>query len=108
MFGQQVDKREPKAMNLPNIKKPCTNCPFRKDTTKGWLSSDRMKQYLSSGSFTCHKTEAPRLQCAGHMIIKGINNDFVRLASNLGIDPQLRGHSLIFKTESECIKHHEN
>lgn len=91
--------------SLPNCKKPCKDCPFRLDCTPGWLGADRMTEILNSKSFTCHKTNKT-LQCAGHMIIKGKQNDFVKLAKRLNIPLELTGHKLIFKTETELIKHH--
>lgn len=90
--------------NLPNCKKPCKNCPFRKDTLKGWLGSDRMESILNQGSFVCHKNND--LQCAGHMIIKKEENDFFRQARQFGIDLGLKGQDLIFEHEEDCINHH--
>lgn len=90
--------------NLPNVKKPCKNCPFRKDTLRGWLGSERMTEILESQSFVCHKKI--ELQCAGHMIINGQKNDFVRLAGRLGIKLDLSGKELVFDSANECIKHH--
>lgn len=94
-------------MNLPNCKKPCADCPFRKDSLKGWLGRGRMEEILSSDSFTCHKTNK-ELQCAGHLIIKKDENSFYRLAGRMGYDLKLKGHSLIFDSEQECIDHHSN
>lgn len=91
-------------MRLPNVKKPCKDCPFRKDTLKGWLGAERMTEILQCDSFVCHKKTD--LQCAGHMLIKGDENAFVRLANTLGIELQLTGKELVFETTEECIKHH--
>lgn len=96
-------------MNLPNMPSPCGNCPFRKDCTKGWLGRERMEEILAADSFTCHKTTDAqnRLQCAGHMLIKGNANAFVELAQRLRIDLKLIGRELVFDTEQECIDHHQ-
>ena len=94
-------------MKLPNVKKPCGNCPFRKDSMKGWLGRDRMTQITSDTSFTCHKTTSPRLQCAGHMLLLGDNNDFVALAKAQNIKLQLTGRELVFDTIEDCIEHHD-
>jgi hypothetical protein len=72
---------------------------------KGWLGKDRMSDILQQGSFTCHKTNKG-LQCAGHMIIKGEQNDFVRLANGMGINLDLSGQELIFQNEAYLIAHH--
>ena len=42
--------------NLPYMKSPCADCPFRKDSLKGWLGADRMEEILGQESFVCHKT----------------------------------------------------
>lgn len=91
-------------MRLPNVKKPCKDCPFRKDSPRGWLGEDRMIEILQSDSFVCHKRT--ELQCAGHMFIKGQDNQFVRLASALRIDTRLTGRKLVFDTQKECVEHH--
>lgn len=90
-------------INLPNVKKPCSNCPFRKDSLKGWLGS-RMEDYVSAQSFVCHKKTT--LQCAGHMLLNGTDNGFVRLANRLGLEIQLSGRELVFDTRDDCIAHH--
>lgn len=93
-------------MKLPNVRKPCRDCPFRKDCLKGWLGASRMHQILSEPSFVCHKNTA--LQCAGHMLMKGIENAFVKLAGQLQLKTGLRGKHLVFENESDCVDHHRN
>lgn len=89
---------------LPHIKKPCKDCPFRKDTLQGWLGEERMTQILSADSFVCHKNTDR--QCAGHMLIKGQDNAYVRLASRLRIPLGLAGREQVFETTEACIEHH--
>lgn len=91
-------------MLLPNVKKPCKHCPFRKDSLKGWLGEERMAGILNSDSFVCHKKTD--LQCAGHMLINGDSNSFVRLANRLGIELKLSGAGLVFDSQQDCIEHH--
>lgn len=93
-----------KTIKLPNMNKPCKDCPFKKDCLEGWLGSDRMKEILSSRSFVCHKKKA--LQCAGHMILKGEENEFYQMAKLMGIDLGLSGRESIFDSKEECIAHH--
>lgn len=90
---------------LPNVKRPCKDCPFRLDTLKGWLGKARMAGILNAKVFTCHKRT--KLQCAGHMLIKGHGNDFVRLANQLDIPLELSGKELVFESEQACIEHHD-
>lgn len=66
---------------LPYMKAPCRDCPFRKDTLKGWLGVDRMIELLAADSFVCHKKTS--MQCAGHMLMNGQKNAFVNLATRL-------------------------
>ncbi len=92
-------------IKLPNMKRPCGNCPFKKDTLRGWLGAERMKEILTSTTFVCHKDHAK--QCAGHMLIKGDGNAFVALANQLSICTGIGGRDLVFDTEEDCINHHE-
>ena len=89
---------------LPHIKKPCKDCPFRKNTLKGWLGGQRMTDILKQGSFVCHKKKD--MQCAGHMLLKGDDNDFVQLANRLGIALDLTGREEVFDSQQDCIDHH--
>lgn len=93
---------------LPYVQKPCKDCPFRKDSMKGWLGEERIAGIINDTSFTCHKTQDPkRLQCAGHMLLREHRNDFVRMAIALRIDLNLQGRELVFDNEQDCIKHHK-
>lgn len=90
--------------SLPNVKSPCKDCPFRKDSMKGWLGKDRMESILNSGAFTCHKKR--HLQCAGFMLVKGGESDFIQLAERLNMPLELSGEELVFDSKEECIEHH--
>lgn len=91
--------------NLPYCKSPCKDCPFRKDSTSGWLGKDRIIDILNETSFVCHKNNA--LQCAGHMTIKGQDNEFNRKAKEMfGEKPPIKNQEKIFSSENELIEHH--
>lgn len=90
---------------IPCIKHPCKDCPFRKDTLKGWLGEARIAEILEQDTFVCHK--ATTRQCAGHMLLKGSDNAFVRVAEAYKIDLGLTGRELIFDNEQDCINHHK-
>lgn len=92
-------------MTLPHQRKPCANCPFRTDCLKGWLGEDRMIGILEAESFICHKKN--NLQCAGHMLLNGQHNGFVRLTTRLHIDLKLTGKELVFDSKEACIAHHK-
>jgi len=93
-------------VKLPHIKTPCRDCPFRKDAVKGWLGEARIAEILAADSFVCHKRTD--MQCAGHMLINGEDNAFVRLAASFGITLDLSGNEKVFRSKSMCIEHHKN
>lgn len=46
---------------LLNLKKTCKDCPFRRDSSRGWLGKDRAIGISTplvngTGTFSCHKT----------------------------------------------------
>lgn len=90
---------------LPNMSKPCPNCPFRVDSLEGWLGKERMEEIIQQDSFVCHANI--NQQCAGHMLLLKEDNAFYRLAKGLGIRLDLRGGELVFDNINDCIKHHE-
>lgn len=94
------------ASSFPHMPAPCSDCPFRKDSLKGWLGSQRMADILAAGSFVCHKHN--ELQCAGHMIIKGEDNLFIKAAQILDVNLNLKGQRLVFKLQDDCIWHHSH
>lgn len=91
-------------MKVPYQKAPCAHCPFRKDSLKGWLGKERMTGILNQGSFVCHKRND--LQCAGHMVIRKNNNDFVAYAESIELDLPISNTELLFDNEEDCINHH--
>lgn len=91
-------------MKIPCVKKPCKDCPFRKDSMRSWLGKERMTEILDAGNFVCHKNT--KLQCAGHMLIKKEESEFVQLANHLNQDLGLKGAELVFETKQACIEHH--
>lgn len=93
-------------MDLLNCKKPCSNCPFRKDSLQGWLGEKKMTEILNDDSFVCHKNN--KLQCAGFMLIKEKESIFFRMAKALKHNLILSGKELIFENKKDCINHHKN
>lgn len=106
-MSDRINNKKPKSFY---VKKPCKDCPFRKDSMKGWLGKDRVTEFLDTDSFICHKTTGGELtdrrQCAGHMLMKGQSNGFVRIANQLGERLNLTGGDLVFDSEQDCIDHH--
>lgn len=93
------------------MKSPCADCPFKKTSTKHWLGRSRMTEIIESDSFVCHKTTSKKLidrkQCAGHMILTGNHNIFVRIETISKRSMGLTGRELIFNTIDECLDHHD-
>ncbi len=89
---------------LPHITSPCGQCPFRKDSLAGWLSNGRMESILKQDSFVCHKRNDK--QCAGFMLVQGVQSTYVQIAGRMGLDLNLQGHDLVFDSKSACIEHH--
>lgn len=90
--------------DIPYQKAPCSNCPFRKDSLKGWLGKERMTDICSTDSFACHKRND--LQCAGHMALLGQASAFVRIMNALGFTPEIRNTHQVFDDIQDCIDHH--
>jgi len=102
---EQFGSIHPKLVDVAAYyKKPCKDCPFKKDTLKGWLGKNRMTEILAISYFVCHKNT--HLQCAGHMLINDNKNDFVELANRMGINLNLTGSALVFESKQACIEHH--
>lgn len=93
-------------MKLPYIKRPCKDCPMRKDSLEGWLGEERMKEIMESDTFVCHKQTD--MQCAGHMLMRGDKNIFVATAKAMNIPLDLKGKELCFDSKESCVKHHKN
>ncbi|GAB4042646.1 DUF6283 family protein [Spirosoma litoris] len=101
------------------MKKPCNNCPFRKDSLEGWLGEYRARQIAQSATsdnnFYCHKTlirdDEGDTQiginsqiCAGSVLLhqkEGRPNCYYRF-----IDKEYSGSELIFDSANDFIEHH--
>ena len=87
-----------------DLRKACSNCPFKKDSLNGWLGEARAREIVHSitaqqGTFSCHKTteyddetgdnrETDSSQhCAGAMIFLEYlekPNQLMRISERLG------------------------
>jgi hypothetical protein len=107
---------------LYSLKKPCSDCPFRKNVTP-YLSYERAEEISSGivdgdGSFSCHKTSTLNRKtntgkdvqhCAGAMIIMekiGKPNQGMRIMERIGLYDrnQLEMDSPVFNNFEEFIK----
>jgi hypothetical protein len=81
-------------VSLRRQKRPCAECPFRKDVEPGQFpaeryaalrgtcrSDDTVQAPLGSAMFACHKSpEGGEFACAGWLAVEGLNHLTVRLA----------------------------
>ena len=88
------------------MSKPCSECPFRKNCTPGWLGAERVAGILDSENFTCHKTED--LQCAGHILVSPDRNMANReWLAFTGKPLPVRGRDLVFESGEAMKEHHD-
>lgn len=92
--------REPR-VQLPHRRRPCVECPWRRDVAAGKFTSERFDALadtsggpgceapLSAPMFACHKTrEGSEQACAGWLAVAGGDHIGVRLAVIQGrVDP---------------------
>ena len=113
-------------LNL-NLKRPCNECPFRKDTMFGWLGKRKATEIIDCiagsdhGSFSCHKTNdftesgvketETTEHCAGALILLhklGSPNMAMRLGY---LARKFNGKNLldqdqVFDRSEDFIRHH--
>lgn len=103
------------------VLKPCKNCPFRKDSLKGWLERERALEIsnavlIENKTFQCHKTIGLKhaSHCAGTLIlykhgkIKYHTNSLIQIAERLGMyEPSKLDESIeCFHTQEDFVNHH--
>lgn len=82
---------------LLHPRRPCAECPWRRDTPTGQFSADRYaalantsgapgaEAFLDAPMFACHKTaEGQEQACAGWLAVAGVHHLGVRLAVATG------------------------
>jgi hypothetical protein len=107
-----------------DLKRPCSNCPFRKDTGRNFaLGADRLDEIMASSAFQCHKTvdydhfddpekrsgDRPQ-QCAGLMALLDAEdqpNQIMQVASRLGcLDTSQLNHSEAYASFADAYAAH--
>lgn len=105
-----------------NLKKPCSECPFRRKSPAGWLGPWDPRELLfviGRSMFPCHRTvkpednyneDAPHLEsCAGMAIFLNNKVERSRDESNQLHQDMLRGSkhaASVFRTSTEFMQHH--
>ncbi|MET7363224.1 DUF6283 family protein [Streptomyces sp. NPDC005562] len=89
----------------PHQKRPCADCPWRRDVEPGQFTADRydalrntsrqpqavetVEDVVGQPMFACHKTiEGKEAACAGWLAVAGRENLAVRLAVAIGNLPE--------------------
>lgn len=107
---------------------PCSDCPFRKDSTEGWLGRARATEIVEAvleqdQTFSCHKTNSwcdetgdtietkDSQLCAGAAAMnhhQGNPNFIFRLAAMVRRDTgkELKNTDIVFRHKKEFIEHH--
>ena len=103
------------------VLKPCKNCPFRKDSLKGWLGRERALEIsnavlIENKTFQCHETIGlkHKSHCAGALIlykygkIAPHTNSLIQIAERLGMyEPSKLDESIeCFHTQEDFVNHH--
>lgn len=107
-----------------DLKRPCANCPFRKECGKSFrLGTERLEEIFEAVSFQCHKTvdyeheddpirkqgNKPQ-QCAGLMSLLSRAdkpNQIMQVAERLGyFDPSRLEHDAVYASLEDAIKDH--
>lgn len=84
--------------DFPRQKRPCVNCPFRRDVKSGEFPATRYEELrstcrnasttqapLGAPMFACHKSPAgAEFACAGWLAVEGLNHLGVRVAVAVG------------------------
>lgn len=115
------------------LKRPCKNCPFRKDCLPGWLGKERAQGIadavvLGDGPFPCHETvnynawsdeseytyQGREQFCAGAIALEEKENQGGNLLIRLGRMTgafnysQLLDKELVFDSVRQFVKHHNS
>lgn len=105
------------------LKRPCADCPFRKDTGHLFgLREERIREIVEAAAFQCHKTlgvddegeHTPGThpqQCAGLMALlhrENRPNQIMQVATRLGaFDPAQLDLDLAYETIAAAIEAHK-
>lgn len=90
------------------ITKPCSDCPWRRDSIKGWLGGMTPEEWLDAihgmgdTFIDCHTINGP--QCAGAAIYRA---NISKLPRNPMILQLPKDKESVFSTPMEFLKHHK-
>ncbi len=100
--------KDVKKQEIPYMKAPCSNCPFKKTALKGWLGRERAEDIVNAEGFICHKTIGKKeKQCSGHMQVAKGRNMLVRMSMIFGDELELSNGDSLFDNADDFINHHD-
>lgn len=87
-------------------KKPCSDCPWSRDSLPGWLGGETVEAWLaeahSDNEIPCHTLKGA--QCAGSAIYR---RNVLKTPRDAGVLRLEADRELVFATPSEFKEHHE-
>lgn len=86
-------------------KKPCSDCPFRRDSLAGWLGGETSEFFVSfamgEGVYPCHVKVGP--QCSGMAVFRA---NICKSPRNKEVLELPRDRETVFSWPNEFIEHH--
>jgi hypothetical protein len=99
-----------------NLKEPCVECPFKKESAPGWLggetAEDTFRHIKAEADFACHLTRDKKLKemsrCRGSMLFMRKSGQMPRYNTQLAKDLQDMGKpdTSAILSVPEFFKHH--
>lgn len=83
---------------------PCPSCPYRTDADKKAYTREEIAFENSQVSMGCRREQ--NAECAGHMLMNGNKNFYVRILQRIEPDYELSGRELIFKDAKSLLAHY--
>lgn len=100
-----------------NLKSPCAECPFRKDSAPGWLGGETVQDTFAhikgEGDFACHMTrhkrKADMSRCRGSLLFMRKSGQMPKYNAKLAKALQeVRGYDVSeILSVPEFFKHHD-
>ena len=96
------------ALPVTQHKKPCKDCPWRRNAVNGWLGSLSAEEWVAAAHqearIDCHINVEPATQCAGAAIYRANILKLPRYAEILVLP---KDREKVFCTPMEFLDHHK-
>lgn len=88
-------------------KTPCSDCPFRRDSLRGWLGGSSAREFVrmanSDAAYSCHTVVGP--QCAGLAIFRA---NICKSPRDPKVLTTRQNKVAVFAWHDEFLAHHES